>query len=220
VGSDTWKVLAATHLLASGAGFALAPREMLETEVRHSGFFRTDTKRVLSAAVESLRSENRLLVYSYRGSAAVSVERDGLLLDGRQDLIVPAAVNYYVDVSILGGDRVRYDERSRTITVVLPKLTIGDVAFEPEGSRVANAGLLTFSQRQVEDFSRLNYASARRAFLKMSQQRSLVNAAQTEAIRNIERYFEIPLRAAGLHDVRVVATFDGGPTPPGEILKS
>ena len=87
------RLLALTHLIAAGAGFAMAPRELLETEVTHSGFFETDTKRVLAAAVESLRAENKLLVYSYKGSAAVSVERTKLwLLTGRQDLIVPAQV--------------------------------------------------------------------------------------------------------------------------------
>jgi hypothetical protein len=207
VGSHGWKVLAATHLLAAGAGFALAPREMLETEVRHSGLFRTDTKRVLSAAVESLRSENRLLVYSYRGSAAVSAERDGLLLDGRQDLIVGAAVGYYVDVSRIGPGDVAYDERSAVVTVRLPPLTIGDVAFEPEAARTVNGGLLTYSQRQVDELTRLNYASARRAFVKQAQGETLVRLARAEAMRNVEASLEISLRAAGRDNVRVVATF-------------
>jgi hypothetical protein len=204
---DRWKVLAATHLLAAGAGFALAPRELLETEVAQSGLFRADTKRVLSAAVESLRSESRLLVYSYRGSAAVSVERDGLLLDGRQDLIVPAAVGYFVDVSRIGAGDVAYDEEAGVVTVRLPPLTVGDVAFEPEGARAVNGGLLTFSQRQVDELTRLNYASARRAFVKQAQGETLVRTAEAEAIRSVEQYLEMPLRAAGRPVVRVVATF-------------
>ncbi len=61
------RLLALTHLIAAGFGFALAPREMLETEVVHNGFFETDTKRVLAAAVESLRTERRLAVYSFKG---------------------------------------------------------------------------------------------------------------------------------------------------------
>jgi hypothetical protein len=205
--NDRWRVLAATHLLAAGAGWALAPRELLETQVTQSGFFRTDTKRVLAAAVESLRSESRLLVYSYRGSAAVSVERDGLLFDGRQDLIVPAQVGYYLDVSSLDSSRISYDERSKVVRVVLPPLTLGDVAFEPEGARTINGGLLAWSSRNVEELSRLNYASARRAFVAQAQGSSLVGMAEAEAVRDVERYFEIPLRAAQLSEVRVVATF-------------
>ena len=72
-----WQLLAATHLAAAITGWTLAPRELLETEVRRAGFFETDTKRLLAAAVESLRAENKLLVYSYKGFAAVSVVRDG-----------------------------------------------------------------------------------------------------------------------------------------------
>ncbi len=114
---------------------------MLETEVVHNGFFETDTKRVLAAAVESLRSENRLMVYSYKGFAAVLVERDGFLfLDGRQELIVPAAVSYYVDLSRIKAD---FDQTTRVVAINLPPLIMGDVAFEPEGARTTNGGLQT-----------------------------------------------------------------------------
>lgn len=186
-----WHVLAGTHLAAGIAGWCLAPRELLETEVTHTGFFTTDTKRVLSAAVESLRAEQKLLVYSFKGFAAVSVERDGLLmLDGRQDLIVPASVGYFVDLSGLTLDDVGYDEASRLITVRLPPLVMGDVAFEPEGARTINGGLLTFSQAEVDALSRLNYASARKAFIKQAQDTSLVAIAKRQAISNVTRGVE------------------------------
>lgn len=204
----TWHLLAGTHLAAGIVGWSLAPRELLETEVRSVGFFRTDTKRVLSAAVESLRAENRLLVYSYRGAAAVSVERDGFLMfDGRQDLIVPAAVGYYVDMSELDLDDVSYDGSAGVVTVVLPPLTIGDVAFEPEGARSTNGGLLTFSQAQVEELTKANYATARRAIVKQAQGAALVDAAKRQAAENVERQFRLALAVAGRSDVRVVARF-------------
>ncbi len=199
------RLLALTHLLAAGAGFAIAPSELLETEVVHKGFFQTDTKRVLAAAVESLRAENKLLVYSYKGSAAVSVERDGFLMfDGRQDLIVPAAVSYYVDLSKLTAG---YDETSRVVTVNLPPLLMGDVAFEPEGARTINGGLLTYSQATVDELSRLNYGSARKAFVKQAQGRAIVEAAEREAEANVESALGLPLRIVGKPDIRVVARF-------------
>ena len=134
--SETWKLLAATHLLAAGAGFALAPRELLETEVRSAGFFTTDTKRVLSAAVESFKAEGSLVVFRYKGFVAVSTERDGfLVLNGRQDLIVSASVQLMVDLSQLSMNNVTYDEAAKLVTVHLPPLTMSDVAFEPEGAR-------------------------------------------------------------------------------------
>ncbi len=203
-----WHLLAGTHLAAGIVGYQLAPRELLETEVKHTGFFTTDTKRVLAAAVESLRAENKLLVYSYRGFAAVSAERDGfLLLNGRQDLIVPATVSYFVDLSRLTAV---FDETSRVITINLPPLVMGDVAFEPEGSRTNNGGLLTFNQDEVEELSKLNYASARKAFVKQAQGRTVVGAAEREAKANIQSILALPLRIVGRPDIAVVARFTSG----------
>ena len=62
-----WQLLAATHLAAGIGGFTLAPRDMLENEVKSAGFFSADTRRVLAATVDSLRAESRLIVYSFRG---------------------------------------------------------------------------------------------------------------------------------------------------------
>ncbi len=64
-------LLAGTHLATLGLGYGVAPRELLDTEVRQSGFFKADTMEVLSATVGSLRSESKLLVYSYKGDARV-----------------------------------------------------------------------------------------------------------------------------------------------------
>jgi len=44
--------------------------------------------------------------------------------------------------------------------------------------------------------------------VRQSQQKGLVDAAKKQAIDNVTNYFEIPLRVAGLPDVKVVATFD------------
>jgi len=204
------RLLALTHLLAAGFGFSIAPRELLETEVVHNGFFETDTKRVLAAAVESLRAENKLLVWSYRGFAAVSVERDGFLVfDGRQDLIVPATVGYYVDLSRLTLDDVSFDERAKVLRVRLAPLVMGDIAFEPEGARTSNGGLLTYSQAEVDELGKINYATARRTFIKQAQGAELVQAARAQAKKAVERSLEMPLRIAGRPDIRIVALMQG-----------
>ena len=203
-----WQLLAASHLAACIAGYAFAPAEALDREVKQVGVFTTDTRRVLSATVQSLKAESRLLVYSYTGSVEVTAERTALLiLGGHQELKVPASVGYYVDLSGLTLDRLRYDERSQVVTVTLPPLVTGDVAFQPEEARASNGGLLTWSQAQVDALSRQNYESARRAFAAQAQGASIVEAARREAVASVARLFELPLRAAGQPNVRVVATF-------------
>lgn len=208
----TWKLLAVTHLAAGLTGFYLAPRELLETEVKSAGFFTTDTRRVLSVTVESLRAENKLMVYSYKGLAAVTVERTKLwIFGGCQTLIVPATVPYILDLSDLTLDKVSYDDRAKIVTVKLPPLVMGEIAFQPEAATMTNGGLLSYSQAQVDELSRQNYTNARKAITKQVQGATLVQAAKAEAKKNVESYFEIPLRIVGQPDVKVVATFDQSP---------
>ena len=124
--------LALGILAAFGVGYVVAPRERLDTEVEDRGFFSTTTSTVLSATVDSLRNENKLLVFSYKGTAKVRAEIDGLFFfNGEQNLIVPAGLNYYLDLSQLTLADVVFDEKAKLVRVKLPKLQIGDIAFQP-----------------------------------------------------------------------------------------
>lgn len=205
----TIPALLVTHAVAIGAGWYVAPREILDSEVERTGFFQVDTSRVLAATVESLRSENKLVVWSYKGTATVELNRTiWWLFSGRQLLIVPAAVSYHLDLSELTLERVSYNEKAKIVTVRLPRLKLGDIAFQPENATTINGGILTYSDEQVEALRKLNYRNARRALIKQAQGKVLVEAARAQAKKNIQDYFEIPLRIAGHPDVKVVATFD------------
>ncbi len=200
--------LIATHLGAVAVGWAVTDKRPVDEQVKHTGFFQIDTTKVLATTVESLRDENRLLVFSYKGDARVRTERTKWwLFGGRQELSVPAVVNYYVDLSDLTLADVSFNETAKLVTVRLPKLTIGDVAFQLENSTTINGGLLTWDDDQVEAMRKLNYVSARRAMVAQAQQTGLINAARRRAIENVSNYFEIPLRIAGRPDVKVIATF-------------
>lgn len=201
-------MLLVTHLTAAAVGWHVAPREMLDATTKQTGMFTTDTTHILSATVLSLRAENKLLVYSYKGEAHVAVRRTEFwLLHGTQELTVLATVGYYLDLSDLTLDQVKYDERAKLVTVMLPSLLLGDIAFQPEAARTTNGGLLTYNQATVDELNRINMGQARRAFTKQAQDVSLVQAAQRQATENVQAYFEVPLRIVGRPDVRVVATF-------------
>jgi hypothetical protein len=201
--------LLASHLAAFGTGYVLAPKEPVDKEAKHTGFFRIDTSRVLATTVESLREENKLLVYSYKGSATVRADRSvWLVFGGHQELTVPAVVNFYLDLSGLSSSTVTYDEASKLVRVRLQPLTVGDIAFQPENATSINGGLLTWDNDQVEALRKLNYKAARRAMIAQAQQAGLLRAARRQAVDNIEKYFTIPLHVAGQEEVKVIATFD------------
>ena len=199
--------------LLFGSGYAVgyntAPREILDNEAKSAGFFGTETKRVLSATVTSLRSENQLVVYRFAGEARVSVEKTALggVFKGAQELFVPATVTYFLDMRGLNEEDVTYDERSKVVLVKLPPLKLGDVSFQPERARQTNNGLMTLNGDVVRELERKNYGQARIAFIKMAQQPTIIGYAKQQAEQSVKSYFEIPLRVVGAPDVRVRAYF-------------
>lgn len=200
--------LIATHLGAAALGWALTDKRPVDTEVKHSGYFTVETTQILAATVASLRDENRMLVFSYRGNADVRAEHRWLwLFRGRQELSVPGVVNYYVDLSSVTLADVSYNETAKIVTVRLPRVTLGDIAFQPELASASNGGVLTWSEDEVEALRKLNYKAARRAMVAQAQQPGLLNAAKRQAITNISSLFEVPLRIAGQPEIKVVATF-------------
>ena len=167
--------------LTFACGWWAAPREQLDEIVRQTGFLQVDRRRVLSATVESLRAQNKLLAYSYKGTVHVRTERTKLfVLTGDQELIVPAVVTYLVDLS-----KLTHQFDGNVVTVSLPPLQLGDIAFQPERAVVLTGGVLTFSQHQVDALLRANYANARRAMTKQAQQEGFVTAARGQAEHNI-----------------------------------
>jgi hypothetical protein len=86
--------LAASHLAVFGFGWALSPDHPLDEEVQQTGLMKVEATKVLEATVQSLRAENKLLVFSYKGSARVKAERTYyLIFSGNQQLQIPAVVN-------------------------------------------------------------------------------------------------------------------------------
>lgn len=198
----------AIPVAAFGLGYWVAPKQQLDEQVEHTGFFQVDTNKVLATTVESLRNENKMLVFAYKGTPRVRVKRTKFwVLGASQELIVPAVVNYYVDLSKLSLADVSYDEKAKLVRVKVPPVVMGDIAFQPEQATTINGGVLTYSQAQVDELLKRNYASARRAMTAQAQGKAFLQAAQSRAIENVQTYFEIPLRIVGQPDVKVAATF-------------
>ena len=58
IGRRTIGLLAATHVAALGVGYVVAPKQPIDSEVKHTGLFTVDTTKVLATTVEILREEN------------------------------------------------------------------------------------------------------------------------------------------------------------------
>ena len=190
-------------------GLGSAPLDDPNTEVKSAGIFREQTTRTIAATVTNLQAENELIVFRYTGDVRVAAEQSDLggLIKTSQELTVPATVSYFIDLSKLRLEDVRYDEKSQVVYVKLPPLMISDPAFQPENSRTANGGLLTLNADIVDELNKLNYRTARRTFTKQAQQKQFVDLAKASAQKHVEAYFEIPLRVVGSPGIKVSASF-------------
>ena len=190
-------------------GYLAAPTEQLAHEVQEDGFFTVKETEVLSATVESLRAENKLIVWSYQGTANVRArDTDWWIFESEQQLIVPASVDYQLNLRELTLADVEYDEKAKVVKVELPRLKLSSVSFYPEQATTINGGVLTLSDDKVKALNKRAYVTARKAITAQAQQRTMVELAKRKARENVEEFFGIPLRIAGHPDVRVVATFD------------
>lgn len=188
-------------------GYQVAPREILDSTVEHVGPLTVDTKKVLSATIESLKSESRLVSYSYIGTQNVLINRDKwIIFNGNQQLIVPATVSYFIDLAQLTETSATFDESTNTVTVTLPKLML-TVEFDPRRATIINNGVLTLNDEVVQALTKINYDTARKSAIKQGQQAALVQCAKDSTTLNIERLFRVPLQAAGKEDVKVVVSF-------------
>lgn len=188
-------------------GYTSAPREILDTTVEHFGLLTVDTKRILSATIESLKSESRLVSYSYVGTQNVSIDRSyWRLFNGQQQLIVPATVSYFIDLSKLNESSATFDKSTNTVNVTVPKLML-TVEFDPRKATIINSGMPTVSDAVVQSLTKLNYDTARKSAIKQGQQAELVKSAKNRTKENIERLFRVPLNAAGMTSVKVIASF-------------
>ncbi len=199
--------LAAVAGVSFVVGYQVAPREILDSTVEHVGFLTVDTKKVLSATIESLKSESRLVSYSYVGTQNVSIDRDKwIVFNGNQQLIVPATVSYFIDLAQLTETSATFDESTNTVTVTLPKLML-TVEFDPRRATIINNGLLTLNDEVVQALTKINYDTARKSAIKQGQQAALVQSARDRTKENIERLFRVPLQAAGKAGVKVIVSF-------------
>ena len=188
-------------------GYTSAPREILDTTVEHFGLLTVDTKRILSATIESLKSESRLVSYSYVGTQNVSIDRSyWRLFNGQQQLIVPATVSYFIDLSKLNESSATFDKSTNTVNVTVPKLML-TVEFDPRKATIINSRMPTVSDAVVQSLTKLNYDTARKSAIKQGQQAELVKSAKNRTKENIERLFRVPLNAAGMTSVKVIASF-------------
>jgi len=178
-------------------------------------FFYQEEGDPVGSAMLAFEKQNSLTVFSSRFEVvAESVDRRGVLnidlLESRQAAIIPATVEYRLDLSSMDRDRFAWDAESETLSVVLPALRISRPNLDEAAQTTFTEG--TYVTRDAStDLARNNSQQAERkaaAFAKNPEVLALARQAAKDAVR---QNLTIPLQMAGYGDVTVNVRFDGEP---------
>ncbi len=153
---------------------------------------------IAATSLQGLREEKRLTAFAESFTA---------LVGGEPTIVMPGLVRYEIDLTKLQPRDVKWDDKSRTLNVVLPPLILSGPDVDTESIRkVGEGGVLT---ALTDAEATIDAASLKRGqddLLKQAKGEVPIGLARDAGRKAIERSFAMPLRAAGIK-AAVVATF-------------
>lgn len=169
-----------------------------------------DPKAIATSSLESMRAQNRLVVFVARYVSVTSASQSRLGLSTERTLILPGNVRYELDLSKLRQQDVRWEADSNTLTVLLPDVEISGPEIDLASAREYGSGglLATFTDAEGR-LDQANRSAAVSDLRKQAQGEVPMTLARQSARAAVERSFAMPLKAAGFADAKVVARFPG-----------
>ncbi|WP_260482266.1 DUF4230 domain-containing protein [Sphingomicrobium flavum] len=178
-----------------------------------------DPETIAATSLEAMQAQNRLVPFSARFVSVVTSrqQRLGGLLEAERTLILPGTARYELDMAKIGANDVRWDEASRTLSVTMPEIEIAGPEVDLEAAReYGESGVLGVVTDTDALLTRANQQGAIKDLRKQAASAVPLNLAREAARDAVRRNFELPLRAAGIDNVRVEARFASDPRASNE----
>ena len=180
-------------------------------------FFYHEEGDPVGGAMLAFEKQNSLTVFSSRFEVvAESEDRRGImgvdLLKSRQAAIIPATVEYRLDLSTMDRDRFEWNDSNDTMTVVLPQLRISRPNLDEAEQKTFTEG--TYVSRDASaDLARNNSRQAERKAAEFAKNPEVLALARQAAKDAVRQNLAIPLEVAGYGNVTVNVRFDGEKQP-------
>jgi len=168
----------------------------------------------IGTTIVAFEKQNRLTVFSAQLAPVVAAEDSRLLglVKSRQVAVIPARVDYALDLSKMDRNRLVWNTATHTLDVLLPPLTVGTPNLDEARAQYLREGV--WITRDAQDaLSRANTTLAAQQATQQASNPVLMNLARSAAKDAIRQNLAIPLQIAGFGDVTVNARFDGEPAP-------
>ena len=168
----------------------------------------------LATSLVAFEKQNRLTVFSAQLSPVVSNEDSRLmgLVHSRQVAVIPARVDYTLDLSQMDRDRLRWSEETATLDVQLPALTVGKPNLDEGRAQYLREGIW-ISREAQDNLTRQNTRLAEQQAQAQAANPVLLGLARSAAKDAIRQNLAIPLEVAGFGEVTVNVRFDGEALP-------
>lgn len=164
----------------------------------------------LATSLVAFEKQNKLTVFSAQLSPVVAAEdsRAFGLLTSRQVAVIPARVDYTLDLSQVDAGRLAWDEDTSTLDVRLPPIEVGTPNLDEARAQYLREGL--WITREAQDaLTRDNTRLAEQQAVAQAANPVLMDLARQAARTAVRQNLAIPLEVAGFGDVTVNVRFDG-----------
>jgi hypothetical protein len=164
----------------------------------------------LAVSLAAFEKQPRLTVFSAQVSPVVAGEESGFLglTKSRQIAVIPARVDYALDLSAMDRKRLSWDGKAQRLDVRLPPLQVTRPNLDEGRAQYLREGV--WFARRTDD--KLTGDTIRLAEQQASQQATnpaLLDLARAAAREAIRQNLAIPLEVAGFGKVSVTVRFDG-----------
>lgn len=180
-------------------------------------FFEEELGDPVASAMLAFEKQNSLTVFSSRFEVvAESEDTRGILnldlLRSRQAAIIPATVEYRLDLAQMDRDRFDWNAESETLRVVLPPLKISRPNLDEARARVFTEGNWVTRDASA-DLARNNSQQAERRAAAFARNPQVMALARNAAIEAVRQNLATPLSVAGYEDATVEVMFAGEAAP-------
>lgn len=173
---------------------------------------RREREAALGAMVTAFQKQNSLSVFRAQVPTFVHNKEERLfgLLNAEQVGVIPATIEYRLDLSKLEPGSFEWDEEAQTMEVTIPPLTITEPTLDTRRAQLVNRGILVSGDAAMSLMQK-NMGTARQRAIRESRNPEMVALARSAAREMMTQNVMLPLRAAGYDDAKVTVRFADEP---------
>ena len=166
----------------------------------------------IAASLLAFEKANQLTVFSAQ-LALVSASEDERafgLLKSRQVAVIPARVDYTINLAQMDKNRMTWDAGSKHLDVTLPPLRLSRPNLDEARAQYLREGVWITGPAQAK-LTRDNTLVAEKQATQQALNPALLTLARNAAKDAVRQNLAIPLQVAGYGSVNVTVHFDGEP---------